>query len=76
MLEVKRYFSVVAPGSNVSHMVAAPARRKNPVEGDKTYCGRVVSTRWYRLFNRGGPQKCCTACLNALGDGVHVMRTR
>ena len=78
---MKRFFFVASRTCNRAHMVAAPAHRKNPVEGDLTYCGRIVSTAWRNLSSRfrglrKGPIEVCSQCEARMPARINVARVR
>jgi hypothetical protein len=78
---MKRFFWTKSPTGKVAHMTPAPARRKNLVEGDLTYCGRVVTTAWRSLRSRfrglrKGPVKVCATCADHMPDIINVARVR
>ncbi|HEY5214051.1 MAG TPA: hypothetical protein VIJ38_13625 [Acidobacteriaceae bacterium] len=83
---MKRFFWTKSPAGKVAHMSPAPAKRKNPVEGDLTYCGRVVTTAWRNLCvifkgARGhgglrGPYPPCDQCVLHMPAAINIARVR
>jgi hypothetical protein len=86
MNRMSRFFWVRCATGRVAHMVPAPAKRKNPVEGDYTYCGRSIGTTWHNLCvifkgARGhgglrGPYPACDQCILHMPSTVNAARVR